>query len=508
MNFGWIKRLFIKKVNPNNNTSDMVTIDTSFIRVPKLSKLSKQDRKKVSEYIEEIKVLQAEHPHKLVLKYGSDLLNKSNSEIEFFMINLDEIIKEISSIINNTTQDNYFKLLLSKEEIKQSIDEFYNILNEAKLRLTALDVYIKKEEIRKYDFLGIFGMSERLRYLADKNTLLNERDMLKTTIKIADGHLLAAYKALKEEELLLNEMEKYINSSKSFNTKYCDEGICKRYVRTLLDKKKLYDKGNCSELKQLYEVCYRIYGIDCGMCLSEISDEYYDNLQSNLEYKKLIPFLSKENRTIKKYAYEHRNDYKVILDKIENKIKECENGFLENDEIGKIISECIRLVYNYLVICKKYTNESIVNKLKEALFNLNYHFYIRTNACLTSIYSCRETIAYIFYPDALERKKLNFDTSEEKEYYDKLSYELIEEIEKQYGISFGSTNKKKAIVNALRVHRNLKYLYYFLNTGRNVYNLFVMLNELTGIKVNVREKSIIDESIENNSFTFTKKLTK
>ena len=43
MNFGWIKRFFKKKNLSNTNTSDLATIDTSFIRIPKLSELSDEN---------------------------------------------------------------------------------------------------------------------------------------------------------------------------------------------------------------------------------------------------------------------------------------------------------------------------------------------------------------------------------------------------------------------------------------------------------------------------------
>ena len=47
-----------------------------------------------------------------------------------------------------------------------------NIRKELELRAVALDMFIKKESKRKYDFLGIFGKAERLKYLSDKNRLL------------------------------------------------------------------------------------------------------------------------------------------------------------------------------------------------------------------------------------------------------------------------------------------------------------------------------------------------
>ena len=97
MIISWIKTLFKKKNLDNTTTSDISIIDTSFIRVLKLSELSYEDRLLVKQYIKELKY----DDYESVLKYSDDLLNKSNSEIEFFMINLGEIIKDISSKVTN-----------------------------------------------------------------------------------------------------------------------------------------------------------------------------------------------------------------------------------------------------------------------------------------------------------------------------------------------------------------------------------------------------------------------
>ena len=267
MNFGWIKNHFKKKNLSNINTGEISTIDTSFICVPKLSELSDESKLLVKKYLQELKY----DDYESVLKYSDELLNKSNKEIKFFMLNLNEIFKGISSVIKEVNSNNYFQLLLSKEEIKQSIDEFYKIIDEAKLRLLALDTYIKKEEKRKYDFLGVFGKAERLKYLNDKNKLINERDRLKNTIKISSQHLLSTFKALKDEEILLTQMENYINNSKSFNTDYCDDQICQKYAEELLAKKRIIDKDDYyNKLYYLVNICEDIYGIDRGFCVSNV----------------------------------------------------------------------------------------------------------------------------------------------------------------------------------------------------------------------------------------------
>ena len=160
MIISWIKTLFKKKNLDYTTTSDISIIDTSFIRVPKLSELSSEDRQLVKQYIQELKY----DDYESVLKYSDELLNKSNNEIEFFMVNLGEIIKDISSVINEVNQENYFKLLLSKEEIKQSVDEFHKIINEGQgeIELSNICMYISITAERQRKKTGLWrGLRKR-----------------------------------------------------------------------------------------------------------------------------------------------------------------------------------------------------------------------------------------------------------------------------------------------------------------------------------------------------------
>ena len=483
MDFGWLKRIFKKKNLSYTNTSDISTIDTSFICVPKLSELSDENKLLVKKYLQEIRTDEYES----VLKYSEELLNKSNSEIECFMTNINEIIKDISSVINEVNKENYFKMLLNKEEITQSIDEFYKIIDESKLRLIALDMYIKKEEKRKYDFLGIFGKDERLKYLLFKNRLLNERDRLRITIKIASQHLLATFKALKEEETLLNKMEGYINSSKSFNIKRCDNQVCQKYAEKLLVKKKIIHNSNCQELEYLIDVCEDVYGIDHGLCVSYVSDEKMNMLLSNLEYEKIIPFLVREKRFIKKYAYEHRNDYKKIIEEINELIHKYEitsSSKWNKKKLEKTIRKYLTKTTNYVILCKNYINDDILAKLKESIFHLNYFFYIseiRRNKKDDNMSPLGKSLILGEYTSPIIHNELlrdvkgwNWDYDDEKIYYDSLSAELL----KTVGIlnlpiyDYKRLDKRKnAIVSELKNREEIHYLFDIYNNDYDSFDL-------------------------------------
>ena len=484
MNFEWLKKLLKKKNLSNTNTSDISIIDTSFISVPNLSELSDENRLLVEKYLQELKY----NDYESILKYSDDLLNKSNKEIEFFMVSLNQILKDISSVINKINKENYFKLLLSKEEIKQSVDEFYKIIDEAKLRLIALDTYIKKEELRKYDFLGLFGKAERLRYLTDKSKLLNERDRLKTTIKISSQHLLAIFKALKEEEILLNKMEMYIINSNIINTDYCDDQICKEYALDLSLKKRIIDKDNYyNDLYFLVKTCDHIYAINHGLCLNYVSDEKLKKMSSILEYKKLIPFLVSESRFIKKYSYDHRDDYKKIIEEINELIKKYETTSSSKwniNELEMTIRKYLTKATNYIIICKNYMNEDILKELKESLFHLNYFFNIsevrRENkdnnmTPLGKSLILGEYTSPIIHNELLNNfKKWDWDYNDEKKYYDNLSMELL----KKVGIlnlpvdDYKTIEKRKEkILNSLIESNKVHLLFDIYNEDFDNFNL-------------------------------------
>ena len=80
MNFGWLRKL-LKKNNSNNTTSNLATIDTSFIRVPKLSKLSKKDQEKVLDFYNKL----VSGCDEDLVKYSNDLLERANNERELLV---------------------------------------------------------------------------------------------------------------------------------------------------------------------------------------------------------------------------------------------------------------------------------------------------------------------------------------------------------------------------------------------------------------------------------------
>ena len=473
MDFSWIKRLF--KIKSTTNVSDVgiSTIDTSFIKVPRLSDLSKENQDKVMEYFNEIKY----DNYETIVKYSDSLLERSNREIDFFVHDLEDSIKDISSIIKEVSKNNHFKLLLYKEEIKLSIDEITKIEEEAELRLIALDMYIKKEEKRKYDFLGIFGKAERLRYLSDKSSLLNERQRLLVTIKLIRQHLQIIYNTLKNNKELLEQMELYFTNSSSFNTMYCDSKMVMMYAQELLDLKRLIDKNNCDELEQLEKNSATYHKMILTRKLANISIDEFDKIQEILEYQKVIHLLAKEKRKIKQYAYEHRNDYKNIISEINTLVSKYEQEFRTNhfsewniEEIKQNTIKYANSIELLTRICGRYLNSDNYDELIKKMTNLALYLLIGDNFNFNgylNVYYGNDVVSY-----AEKASSVHFDKC----------IKLLDEVLAKYGINESifdeieeDDDKKKTTINRLVLqlinNNEVKYLYDLLRDGFDIYKI-------------------------------------
>ncbi len=485
MDFSWIKRLFKIKSTTNNSDVGISTIDTSFINVPKLSDLSKENQDKVMEYFNEINY----DNYETIVKYSDDLLGKSNKEIDFFVHNIEDIIKSIANSVKEINEKCYLKLLVYKEEIVLYIDELNKIEQEAELRLIALDTYIKKEERRKYDFLGIFGKAERLRYLSDKNSLLNERQRLLITIKLNKQHLQIIHNTLNENKELLERIKVYIDSAKQFDTKYCDARICKEYASELLFLKSIIDKNNCGKLEKI------------------------EKDSTNLEYKNVIRLFAQEDKEIKEYAYKHQNDYQKIINEIKNTVSKYENSPSNTWNLGKlynIIREFYLRINIYGYLCEKYLNDKIINEIINNLLNLCYYKYLMNGR----LFSDKRITPNMEIPkDPVPRKgafniyfipfdiRDKIDMNKEIAYYHKILHDLLKKIEDKYGLKMDFSLVNQIDKNKDRnIENEFKYLNDVLNENFDFLNSFYVKSLKDKNGLNLLLKKILKNDYHQIAF--------
>ena len=402
MDFGWLKKIFRKKNLSNTNTSDLAIIDTSFIRVPKLSKLSKEEKEKVLELYNKLIIGNDID----LVKYSNDLLEKANTEREMLLRAMSRYEEQYNFLKEEYKKNKQIPSIeiynlgkLSSLEYAIIEKNIISIRKELELKLVALDMYIKKEEKRKYNFLDVFGRAERIKCFTDKNKLLSERERLLTSIKIDENILTIIRKDIKENQRLIiyhDLLKKLQNDDTKLLRKSLDDSMYRLSKKSFFSIKDEYEDevaikvGNkmkgypireeaynydfCSqmyyilketngiineELKEYVLEVARHYGEDCTWkdFLDVVPDEFLD---------KLYEIVAKYSHKRDLYVYEHRNDYKDYLQDMKELINKCESTSKEEWD-SSLLKE--KLIY-YTKELKQYLN--IYGNDRDLYFNEPY----------------------------------------------------------------------------------------------------------------------------------------
>ena len=395
MNFDWLKKIF-KNNKSNKSISDLAIIDTSFIRVPKLSKLSKEEKEKVLTYYNNL-VLDNDID---LIKYSDDLLEKANTEKEMLlraMARYEEQYKEQNQV---PIIEIYHLGKLSSIEYGIIEKNIMNIRKELELKLLALDMYIKKEEKRKYDFLGVFGKAEKIKYFTDKNKLLSERERLLTSIKIDDNILTTVRKDIKENQRLIVYHDLLDRLQKDNNTKklreYLNDSMCELSEKSFFSIRDEYEEEVENEVGHKMKGC-PINDFKKGSCgrfyiiSSKISEDnqiiddklinyVFEKIRDNknfswVDFLLIVPdeFLNQLYEIVAKYlhkrdlyVFEHKNDYKNYLQDMKNLISNYETNSKKEWDV-KLLEEKVKF---YTERLKKYLN--IYGNTRSSLFSESY----------------------------------------------------------------------------------------------------------------------------------------
>ena len=264
MSLNWIKNLFKHNNLAKNDNNAISIIDTDFIQIPNIKELSKRDQGKVIKYIDEINY----DNYETIVKYSNDLLLKSNDEIAILNYLFDKYNKENQYPISapDGIHHRYINSSIFLGEINIIFNNLLQIRKELELRIVAFNMYVKKEEKRKYDFLGIFGKAERLRYLSDKSNLLDTIKRLKIALKINTQHLLIAYEVKDSNQVLLDRINNnfsYNNILDNIDGDLSEYDLC-QIVQILRYKygeinKKITNEQDLQLLKQWYPLQYFLF---------------------------------------------------------------------------------------------------------------------------------------------------------------------------------------------------------------------------------------------------------
>lgn len=345
MDFGWLKRIFKKNNLSNTNTSDLATIDTSFIRAPKLSKLSKSEKERVLEFYNKLK----SGSDIDLVKYSNDLLEKANTEREMLLRAMSRY-EEQYRFLEDTRKKYKQKQIpsikiynlgkLSSLEYAIIEKNIINIRKQLELKLVALDMYIKKEEKRSYNFLDVFGRAERIKCFTDKNKLLSERERLLTSIKIDENILTIIRKDIKDNQRLIIYHD-LLNKLKNDDTELLRKSLEDSMYR--LSKKSFFSIKDEYEDEVTTKVGNKMKRYPIKNFLDVVPDEFLDKL-----YEIVANYSHKRDL----YVYEHRNDYKEYLQDMKELINKCEATSKEEWDLD-LLKE--KLIY-YTKELKHYLN--------------------------------------------------------------------------------------------------------------------------------------------------------
>ena len=316
MKFNWIKRFFNKPIKTSNSV-DVATIDTSFIHAPKFSELPKKEQDRVLKYYHELDF----NNYESLLKFSDGLSNKYSYYQEILQSTLNRYNKEN---INAVESRKYYKdrqlaikivlAILSTYEYEIIYKDMYRIKRELELRLVALDMFIKKESRRKYDFLGIFGKAERLCYLNNKNKLANEQERLKIAIKNNILTTTLIERTIKESDNLKEKyelLEKFNKAILDNNGEFSDlvrEELFNYYCKIKREKFAQFDG--------LSNLC----DIDCG---KNVQKKMYVNNNDCNFYAVPNELMCHFYRHIAKYLHiyqikylKEKNEYKTVMNEL------------------------------------------------------------------------------------------------------------------------------------------------------------------------------------------------
>ncbi len=451
MDFNWIKTIF-KKKQPINNSVDIATIDTSFIHIPKFNELSKTDQDKVLDYYHKLNL----DNYDMLVKYSDDIREKYDIDKEILHLTLTRYNEWYKDVENNNIITDLYRLIhkinyavLSKYEYKYIYDDIINIRKELELRAVALNMFIKKESKRKYDFLGIFGKAERLKYLSDKNRLNSEYERLKIAIKDNIINQSIIKMDIKEND---NLKEKY-DLLNEYNTRddFLDENVRENIVeilvninKTLFTNSYLWDEF-VDEIESLLidedneKIAKLIPFIKMG-------DEgpwsklikFWSKEQLELFYKILAKYLHKHEL----YIINHKEDYKIFINEMNSIINEYERTRTKDWDVSYLRNK-VDYYYNkqecYRTLYKKILPEDIMNELNNTFYKLDW---LSTLAYHQGFFDLRIFLKH-------------------EDYYIDLSDELLRKVEEKYGIEFDPdiyllNSKNRNNFNAMFTTNNYK----------------------------------------------------
>ena len=513
MNFGWIKKLLNKKIEFNNETSDVATIDTSLVFVPKFKDLT--DEEKI-EVLKELNELNNNNDYNTLLKFSSDLVDISNRERFILTKTLERYYDWFDSSKNPSSNktdkeklgDSLCFGLLSNLEFEIIVKNLLDVKEKLILKAVAIDELISKKEKERKPLRELFKHAEKIEYNILKKRLLSEEDRIKVSLKINDQILRTIYIDIQEndtlrkeysvlQQILDNSDDKTNNNIKekiieSLNLKlyhYTHVFIGTEYDDIFINDLKSYGnklvgmKTPQSYLSKHYNrwkpTTYTKYLNKNKIITQDMVDEAIRLATENGEdcdFEDLIDlvpthkledffkFVAEVFHNMEVFCYEHKEDYKKYIEDIRTTINDYEETSTSNWNNEKLIELTRKYdyeLYAYLELLKNYLTEDNKNELINQYTKLLFLCKLKGKSVYYKVYGWLGH----FYREI-----------------EKNECELLSKVEDKYGISLYDKKDKKSREKFVRENED-----YIIN----LYDLLQGNNDILKTKINTGNDSFV-----------------
>ena len=447
MDFSKIKNIFNKKENISTN-QDKTSSSYEIV----YDELSEENKEKIKSTIEKLDI----NNYESIVKYGKNFCKRSQINLEVLQKVVSEqrtLVDELNYIIANIPKyklirkryPDFGKVLVPENESKvisnENYDEYISFLlfritllnNEAKV----LQKKIKEiESLARMDYIAFDEFSKK-----DNNStnarVIEEKNRLKNQLQIVRSNLYSA--TLASSSIQYESLVEKANSIvlKNYN------GVSSKIVLSIQDSN--YFKHEFVSVIQTFALLPEFSDEDFTTDLRKRISRYVDNDHG---FDELMECLSGYRYFMDKIIYKHRQDYSIFMDKLRVTIKKYENANTRDwnkSELETEISDFDTIINNFLSVSKYYLNDSIINDIKNALLKLCYFGYSLSDGKISD----RKTFTY----------------EEQKNYFDKVSYDLLKKISESNLTplqAWEKRHKHKAIIKSLSANKDLHFLYDIL----------------------------------------------
>ena len=495
MKFDWLKKLFKKKIKENNKTSDVSTIDTSLVYVPKFEELTKEAQDEVLKELEALN--KDDKEYEKLLKYTSELDNVSNRERSVLTKTLERYHQWYGRKSSKKDGIGFSERicygLLSNLELKEIIKNMQDVGKKLTIKAVALDLYIEQKERERKPLRQLFKHAERIEYQNLRTRLLGAKERIRVSIKINEQILRTVYIDINENDTLQTEYnylkQLLCNSTEEQNSyykstikeplnsilwHYSHDFIGTGFDDTFVTKLKAFThklvgekapegfskKHNCYySLSNVTVITEEVVDKVEHLALDGGEDYTFNPLLDLIPdhmFEEFFILIANIMHSMEEYRFDHKEDYKTYIEEMRKIVEELENKPTKKWKKSKLEEQTRKYdygIYCYLKLLREYIDSDKIRNLKEAYIKLLFLCKLK-NDNLYNIYGWLGT----FYT-AL----------------DKLSMELLSKVEEKYGIAAAQDEESRDKFIRSYDDDYFIFLYDLLQGNTNVLNTTISL---------------------------------